>query len=100
MMLPTAFLVRCLICIFVFGTFLFLYVDKKIEFMGLQLHIPLVIKELRSIEEENNRLQYEIDRFENPSHLMDIALKPEFSHLHHPLLRDVWICPAGEKQEN
>jgi hypothetical protein len=70
-------------------------VDKKIEFMGLRLHIPLVIKELRSIQEENNRLQYEIERFENPSHLMELARKPEFGHLQHPLLQDIWVLESA-----
>lgn len=73
------------------GIFLFLYVDKKIEFMGLRLHIPLLVKELRSLQEDNTRLEYEIDRFENPTHLMELALKPEFSHLKHPRLEDIWI---------
>jgi len=87
----SALLVRLLACIFILGIFLFFYVDKKIEFMGLRLHIPVLVKEIRCIQEENTRLQYEIDRFENPSHLMELARKPEFSHLHHPLVEDIWV---------
>jgi hypothetical protein len=86
-------LVRLLVCVLTLGVFLFLYVDKKIEFMGLRLHIPLVIKELREIQEENTQLQYEIDQFENPSHLMELSRKPEFSSLRHPLLEEVWVVP-------
>ena len=35
------------------------------------------------------RLSFAIEKFENPLHLMELARKPEFSHLKHPLVTEV-----------
>ena len=35
------------------------------------------------------RLQYEIDLFESPQHLMELARRSEFSHLKHPTAREI-----------
>lgn len=81
---------RLLFCLCVFGGVTFLYVDNQIGLMRVRLQIPLISKELRTIQEQNSSLQYEIDRFENPSHLIEISRKPEFGHLHHPLIAEIW----------
>lgn len=71
----------------------YLYIDARNQVMGLRLAIPHLQKELKTIQEDNERMQYEIDRFESPLHLMELARKPEFSHLKSPYLRDVIIVP-------
>lgn len=59
--------------------------------MEERLKIPIVKKELRELREKNTLLQYEIDRFENPSHLMSLSRKSEFSHLKYPTSNEVVI---------
>lgn len=62
--------------------------------------IPEAEKKLREIQAENNRLQYDIDQFESPLHLMELARKPEFSHLKAPYLQDiVEFSGSGEKPQ-
>ena len=84
-------LIRLLICIFAAGIALFASIEKHNELTSLRLQIPTVAKELKKIHEENIRLQYEIDQFESPIHLMELARKPEFGHLKHPYLKDIVI---------
>ena len=55
----------------------------------LRLEIPILSSELNKLKEQNNRLKYEIDLFENPEHLMQLARCSEFSHLKHPTLQEV-----------
>ncbi len=88
-------LARVLICIFVFGFCLYSCIDKQNELTKLRMQIPDLVKEIRGIEEENTRLQYEIDQFENPQHLMQLARLGEFSHLKHPLVKEVITVPEG-----
>lgn len=88
-------LCRLGICILTFGLCLYSYVDKQNELTSLNINIPELKKEIRVLEEQNRRFQYEIDHFENPQHLMELARRPEFSHLKHPLLQDILTIPEG-----
>ena len=89
-------LVRVFVCIFAVGLTLYFYVHEQNDLTELRLQIPVIEKELRKLQEENHRLEYQIDRFENPIHLMELARQPEYRHLKHPYLRDVIILPSGE----
>jgi cell division protein FtsB len=86
-----ALFLRLLFCIFCVGLTLYLSINKQNELTELRLQIPQLSKEVKAIQEENIRLQYEVDRFESPIHLMELARKPEFSHLKHPFLKDIII---------
>lgn len=79
---------RFFICIFAAGIALFAYIDKQNELTELRLAIPALAKNVKSIQEKNNQLKYEIERFESPIHLMELMRKPEFSHLKYPYLKD------------
>lgn len=81
--------VRFAFCIFVAGLTLYLYIDDLNKLTGLRLQIPALIKEVKAIHDENIQIQYEIESFESPIHLMELLKKPEFSHLHYPFLKDV-----------
>lgn len=72
----------------------FLYIEKMNELTELRLEIPTLKKELKVIEEENTRLQYDIDRFESPLHLMELSRKPEFGHLKYPYTKDVIVIES------
>lgn len=81
--------IRVLICIGAIGCFLYAYISKQNSITELRLQIPMVAKELEGILQENTRLQFEIDQFENPQHLMELAGTPPFSHLKYPLLDEI-----------
>jgi cell division protein FtsB len=87
------FLIRICLSIIAIGFTLFLCVEQQNRLTELRLQIPLLEKELRTIQKENQRLAYEIERFQSPIHLMELARKPEFGYLKHPLLSDVIILP-------
>jgi len=87
--------IRILICIMMIGCFLFAYINKQNTITELRLQIPHAATDLEAICQENTRLQFEIDQFENPKRLMELASTPEFSHLKHPLLNEIITieCP-------
>jgi len=80
---------RIAFCIFVAGLTLYLYIDDLNKLTELRLAIPALVKEVKSIHDENIQIQYEIETFESPIHLMELLRKPEFSHLHYPYVKDV-----------
>jgi hypothetical protein len=65
---------------------LFLYVDKQNNLTEVQLKIPALAKKVRALEEENTRLRYHLEQFENPHHLMQLMALAEYSHLKYPVL--------------
>lgn len=90
-----ALLFRLSLCIVFFGLCMFMYIEKQNRLTKLRIEIPKLAKEIKVLKEEITRLQYDIDQFENPNHLMDLALQPEYGHLKHPLVRDVLTFPEG-----
>jgi hypothetical protein len=85
--------VRLLICISFAGLVLYKYIDKLNEMTELRLSIPHLAREVKEIHEKNLELQYAIDRFESPLHLMELARKPEFGHLKYPSNQEVILLP-------
>ncbi|MBS0634741.1 MAG: hypothetical protein JSR37_04690 [Verrucomicrobia bacterium] len=90
-----SFVIRLFCCIFILGVTLFAYVSKHNVLTERRMRTPLLAKELQAIEEENVRLRFAIEKFENPIHLMELARKPEYSHLKHPLVSDIVIVEAS-----
>lgn len=74
---------------------LYVYIDRQNALTELKLQIPFLEKEVKQILEENIKLHYEINQFESPIHLMELARKPEFGHLKYPSLDQVLILPIG-----
>ncbi len=89
-------LLRIMLCVVAVGTSLFVYIDYLNQVTKVRLAVPDIAKEVKDIQEENNRLRYEIDNFESPLHLMELSLKPEFSHLKHPFSNEILTLPEGE----
>lgn len=81
--------------IFVFGFALYSYVELANQVTSVQLQLPKVAREIKALQEENTRLQFEIDTFENPDNLLKLAATPAFSHLQHPLSPDVLVVKEG-----
>ncbi|MBS0615741.1 MAG: hypothetical protein JSR58_04225 [Verrucomicrobia bacterium] len=81
--------------IFVFGFALYSYVDLQNQVTSVKLQLPKVAREIKALQEENTRLQFEIDTFENPDNLLRLATAPTFSHLQHPLSTEVLVVKEG-----
>jgi len=88
-------LLRLLACMFGFSFFLYSYLNKQNELTQLRIQLPLFAKEIKAAEEENTRLKYEIDQFENPEHLIELARRNEFSHLKYPLAKEIVTLQEG-----
>lgn len=92
-------IVRIFICIAVFGFCLYSHIDKQNQLTKLRIQLPAVAKEVSSIQEENTRLQYKIDQFEDPTCLMQLARAEAYSHLKHPLYKEVVTINRGKPLE-
>jgi hypothetical protein len=88
-------LLRLGVCLGLFGICLYSYLDKQNQVTHLKIRLPELEKEIKLIEEENRRLAYQIDQFENPTHLIELAHHPEYAHLKHPLLREILTVPEA-----
>lgn len=88
-------LVKLGVCLGVFGLCLYSYLDAQNNLTELKIRLPEVEKEIKLIREENRRLAYEIDLMENPNHLIELAHRPEFSHLKHPLIQEILTVPEA-----
>lgn len=87
--------IRILICIVVLGFCLYSHIDKQNSLTHLRIELPALSKEVKAMRAENARLQYEIDQFEDPSELLGLARAEAFSHLKHPLYREVLTLNEG-----
>jgi hypothetical protein len=88
-------LIRILICIGTCGGFLYSYVDKQNAVTRRRLEIPVLAKEIKDLKEKNSRLQYEIELFESPEHLIELARRSEYGHLKHPMLKEIMTMQQG-----
>ncbi len=86
---------RVSIIIMLFSICLYFYVEKQNYMTCLRIALPQVEQEILQIKEENSRLQYEVDQFENPSHLMDMARSVDYSHLKHPFVHEILTLEEG-----
>ncbi|MBM3193632.1 MAG: hypothetical protein FJZ59_05320 [Chlamydiae bacterium] len=91
------FFIQVLISAFSFGGVLYAYVSGQNEITKVRIELPKLTREVRLLEEQNLRLRYEIERFENPKHLMELAKRPEFSHLKHPLIGEIFVLQTKEE---
>lgn len=84
-------LVRLLICILFVGALLFQTIRWQNKITALRLEIPKINQQLRAVEGEVSRLRFEIEKFENPAHLLELTQDPQFSHLRYPTGGEVQI---------
>lgn len=90
--------IRLFICIAFAGLMLYKYIDKMNDLTELRLSIPISVRELKEIQERNLELQYVIDSFESPLHLMELSRKPEFGHLYYPTAEEIILLPKRESE--
>jgi hypothetical protein len=68
---------------------LYAYIEKRNRLTSLRIEVPILAKKLKTIEDENTRLTFEIEKFENPLHLMELLKLPQYSHLKHPYTNEI-----------
>ena len=83
------FLTRLFLCVLIFGASLYFYIDQHNRLTELRIQVPLLTKKLKMVEDENTRLLFEIEKFENPLNLMELARKPQYGYLKHPYVSDI-----------
>jgi hypothetical protein len=76
-------------CISSVGFALYSYINVQNELTELRIKAPQLTRKLQAIKEENTRLQFIIEKFENPLNLMELSRKPQYGHLKHPLVSDI-----------
>lgn len=72
-----------------FAAFLYAYVVHHNRVLQLQMDIPKIAKEVREIEQDNIRLRFKIQQFEDPSNLMKTLAMKEYLHLEYAASSDV-----------
>ena len=85
------FFLKVIVCAFSFCTALYAYLQQQNDLTILRIELPTLTDEVRLLQEENMRLSLIIDQFENPKHLMQLAKRPEFSHLKHPIFDEIIV---------
>jgi len=87
--------IRLLCCLVILSVYFYLVIQKQNSVNYLSLQIPKLQKDLKTLEEENLKLQFESDCFESPDHLMQLVKKEGFTHLRYPIIKDVLSVPEG-----
>ncbi|HLB52671.1 MAG TPA: hypothetical protein VJK48_03045 [Chlamydiales bacterium] len=82
-------------CIATLSFCLYSYLAAQNDLTGLKMELPTVEKEISLVREENRRLSYEVEQFQSPANLIEKARAPEFSHLKHPLLKEIVTVPEA-----
>jgi cell division protein FtsL len=85
------FVLQVFLCLMLFSICWFSYLEKQNELTELRIYVPKLVKEIKYIQEENTRLKYQIEQFENPERLMKMASETRFSHLKHPLNKEILV---------
>ena len=80
---------KVLICLMSFGGVLYSYLAEQNDLTRLRMKVPELRVQLSAVVEENMRLKFQAETFENPSHLMQLASRHEYSHLKHPCTQAV-----------
>jgi hypothetical protein len=88
-------LMRLGVCLGTAGICLYSYLDLQNRQTKLKILLPEKQKQVDLVLEENRRLAYEVDQFESPANLIEMAHRPEFAHLKHPLLKEILTVPEA-----
>ncbi len=83
------------VCLFFFGFCLYSYLDMQNALTRLRIEVPKLARTVRHVQEENIRLQYAIEAFENPQHLMQLARAGHSARLKFPLMKEVVTLKQG-----
>ena len=82
-------LLKILVCIVASWLSVYQYLKESNRITRLSMMVPKLEQQLYSLREKNARLIYEIEQFESPAHLIELARQCDFSHLNHPFKDDI-----------
>ena len=88
------------LCLVALGACLFSYLEKQNQLTELRIYVPTLVKEIRLIQEENVSLKYQIQEFESPEHLMQLASDASFSHLKYPFSKEVLVLQDASRLDS
>lgn len=94
-LLSMKILLKLSVCVLFIGLCFYSFINVQNAVTEKRIRLPQLAKELKLIQEENQRLRYEIEKFENPQYLIQLARHKEFSHLKYPLFKDVLTLKEG-----
>ncbi len=86
-----SYILQATIALTCFSGSLIAYLEKQNELTELRLCVPKLQQEVKGIQEENTRLRYQVQAFESPEHLMELAGASEYSHLKHPSCKEILV---------
>lgn len=86
---------RLLLCIASFSLFAFFSIQQENALTEMRLKIPALAQEVKRVNEENMRLEFEKNRFESPENLLRLASLPEFADFEQPTYAHVVVLPTG-----
>jgi hypothetical protein len=89
-------LIKIVVCMTATAYAGFGLIEEQNKVTALRMEIPKLEQEIGSLEEEAQRLKFELEIFENPSNLLCLAKHAEFSHLQFPYHEDVLVLNAKE----
>ncbi len=82
-------LLRLFLCLLTAGVAFYAYIAQNNVLTELRMEIPKLAKEVRTLQENNGRLDLEIRRYRSPEHLLKLSKDPAYSHLHYPTDKEV-----------
>lgn len=92
---PKRLMLQLGFCLTLISFCLYSYLNKQNELTQVKICLPQLEKDIKIVSEENCRLQYEIDRVENPMRLIELVHRPEFSNFKHPVMKEILSVPEG-----
>lgn len=72
---------KILICVISFSVALCAYLHTRNHVTKKMIHLPRLLHELALIQEQNTILRFEMEKFENPSYLLQLLQTKEYAHL-------------------
>lgn len=81
-------MIRFIICMILSGALLFFFIEQANRLNELRLKVPLVEKEVKRIQRENERIAFDLAKFADPVNLFAIAARPEYAHLKFPTVEE------------
>ena len=89
-------LLRLIFCIFTLGFFVYHCIDQQNKVTLLKMQMPVLSKEVNAMKEKNACLHFEVGQFENPKYLFKMLQNKDYSHLKHPLEKDVMVVKVKD----
>lgn len=90
-----ALLVKLIICFAAFSFYLYSVLERQNYLNYLSYKLPLVEKELKTLEEDNVKLSYQIEEFSDPNNLLQLIKENTYSHLRYPVQQDILKLDEG-----